>query len=390
MNSLLGVELQYLILFSTVIILPKFLIRFRIPVGISCLFLGIATSFGLGWFENDQLLLMLSRLGITSLFLFAGMEVDIEELKQDKGTLGKHLVKNTLLIFATGLGLTYVFGLDYRPALILALGLMTPSAGFILNSLKNYKFTEAEEYWIRSKAISKEIVAILLLFVALQSNSMQELAISSAYLVLLIGLLPLVLKFFLKVIAPYAPDTEVGFLIIVALVAGVITKKIGAYYLVGAFIAGVVAGNFKHFVSEKKHEHILNSLAVFFSFFVPFYFYNAGLSLKPEIFSWKGLAIGASFLAVFITLRTCSVLISLKMYVKDFWIDRVSISMSLLPTLIFGLVIAAILREKFGVGDEIISGLIIYTVVSSLIPSFMFKKAPPIFTDTSMGKAEQD
>lgn len=388
MNSFLSLEIQYLILFTVVIILPKFLVRFRIPVGISCLFLGIATSFGLGWFDNDELLLMLSRLGITSLFLFAGMEVNIEELKQDKATLGKHLIKSTILIFATGFGLAYAFGIDYRPALILALGLMTPSAGFILNSLKNYNFTEAEEYWIRSKAISKEIVAILLLFVALQSNSMKELSISSAYLILLIAILPLVLKFFLKVIAPYAPDTEVGFLIIVALIAGVITKKIGAYYLVGAFIAGVVAGNFKHFVGEKKHEHILNSLAVFFSFFVPFYFYKAGLSLKPEIFSWKGLAIGVCFLSVFITLRTFSVLVTLKLFVKDFWIDRVSISMSLLPTLIFGLVIATILKEKFGIADEIISGLIIYTVVSSLIPSFMFKKAPPIFTDTSMGKAD--
>ncbi|MDD0852218.1 cation:proton antiporter [Halobacteriovorax sp. GB3] len=384
--KLLSSEVQYLILFVSVIILPKLLLRFRIPVGITCLSLGFFTTAFLNWFQGDQLLLMLSRLGITSLFLFAGMEIELDELKKDGKTLSMDLLKSTVLLFAIAYGLTFFFDLSYRAAIILSLGLMTPSTGFILNSLKNYTFSAGEEYWIRSKAIAKEIVAILILFVALQSSSWQDFLVSKAVLVLLIVFLPLLFKFFLRIVAPYAPDTEVGFLILVALISGVVTKKIGTYYLVGAFIVGIVAGNFKHFISKDNHENILRSLSVFFSFFVPFYFYKAGLTITTEMFSMKGLIIGLVFLLVFLAIRVLSVFVTVKYFIPDFWKNRLSISMSLLPTLIFGLVIVSILRERFDVSPEILSGLIVYTVVSSLIPSFVFEKAPPVFHDTSMGR----
>ena len=92
-----SIELQYLFLFSILLILPKALLRFHIPVGISSIFLGIGTALGLGWFENDQMLLMLSRLGITSLFLFAGLEIEVEELKKDGMALGLHVLQTVAI-----------------------------------------------------------------------------------------------------------------------------------------------------------------------------------------------------------------------------------------------------------------------------------------------------
>ena len=161
-------EAQYFVLFACLLLLPKILLRFSIPTALTALTLGFVTSLGLGWFQNDELLLMLSRLGITSLFLFAGMEVDLDELKEDANVLSKHLVKITILIFIVGFILTKAFQINYRMALILTLGLMTPSTGFILNSLKGFELNANQERWVRSKAISKELVAIFLLFFTLQ------------------------------------------------------------------------------------------------------------------------------------------------------------------------------------------------------------------------------
>ncbi len=254
---------------------------------------------------------------------------------------------------------------------------MTPSTGFILNSLKNYGFSQEQQYWIRSKAIAKEVAAIGLLFLALQSNDMNQLIKSTGMLLALIVILPIVFKLFFKYLAPYAPDSEVGFLILIALICGVFTKKIGTYYLVGAFIAGVIAGQFKHFGKTHKSEEILKNLNMFFAFFIPFYFFKAGLSFTKEIFSIQGLIIGISFLIIFIPIRILVVHSSLKFFLKDFWKDRVEISTSLLPTLIFGLVIAGLLQENFKIDIKIISGLILYTLITSIIPAIIFKKNPP-------------
>ena len=367
-------EVRNLLLFAVVLLVPKILLRYRIPVGLSALGIGIITSLSTDWFQNDELLLMLSRLGITSLFLFAGMEVDTEDLKKNASAISKHLVKATAIIFVSALLCIHFLDLTFRPALILALGLLTPSTGFILNSLKASNFKEQEEYWIRTKAIAKEIVAIALLFLALQSQSWEQLLSSTAVILAMILLLPTIFRFFLKRIAPYAQDSEVAFLVLIALVCGVITMKIGAYYLVGAFIVGMTAGRFKHFMGNTESANTLQSLASFFTVFIPFYFYKAGLGFSEDLFTVDGLLVGVVFLIVFIPLRVLSVFSTFHFFLKDFWEDRWPIAMNLLPTLIFGLVVAGILQEDFGVSPYIISGLVIYTIVSSIIPTFFNKK----------------
>ncbi|MCO4793892.1 MAG: cation:proton antiporter [Bacteriovoracaceae bacterium] len=376
-------EYQYLLLFSFILFVPRLLLRFRIPVGISALTLGFICTYFLGWFDSDQLVLLFSRLGITSLFLFAGMEIELEELKKNAGSIIKYLLKSLVIILAVAYGVKYFLDIGLRPSLIVAIGLMTPSTGFILNSLKSYELTDEEVYWIRLKAISKEILAILVLFFALKSNDISSFLISKSLLIGLIILLPLLFSFFLKVIAPFAPKSEVSFLVLVALIAGIITKKIGTYYLVGAFIAGVTAGQFKHFIKSDESERILNSLATFFSIFVPFYFFKAGLSITKDLFTQEGLILGLIFIGVFIPLRVVSVLISVKFFVKNFWHNKFKISLSLIPTLIFGLVILSILKENFDIDKRILSGLLLYTIVSSIIPSIAFKKAPPEVFDLS-------
>jgi hypothetical protein len=53
------------------------------------------------------------------------------------------------------------------------------------------------------------------------------------------------------------------------------------------------------------------------------------------------------------------------------------LSLSLLPTLIFTLVLSQILRSRFDVDAGIVSGLIIYAVVSTLLPSLLLHRRLP-------------
>lgn len=370
-------EFQYFILITTLLILPKALMRYGIPSGLTAIGLGLFTGISLGWFTNDNTLYILSTLGVTSLFLFAGLEIEFDELKQDSKILFTHIGQNLLLMLLASLVLSLIFDLSAQASVLLALGLLTPSTGFILNSLKGFKLAKEEEYWIRTKAIATEIIALGVLFFALQAESLGKLSVSLGVILTLVFILPLMFRFFLNVIAPFAPDSEVTFMILLALVCGIITSKLGAYYLIGAFIVGVVAAQFQHFMKTEDSEKMLYAVGFFSSLFIPFYFYKAGINMASADITWRGVFIGLSFTTVFIPLRYLFSIATIRVMLKGFWKDRVVIAMSLMPTLIFGLVIASVLHERFEVDSDITTGLLVYTILSSVAPSLFLKKAAP-------------
>ena len=372
----LDIEYQYLLVVSFLLLAPKLLLRFRIPSGITALFLGVACVNFLGWFNGDQFILTLARLGITSLFLYAGMEIEIDDLRNNMKPLIKSVLQSLGLILLIAAIIGYLISLSFQISLIISIAIFTPSAGFILSSLKNYELTEEEIFWIKLKAISKEISAIFALFVALQLNDIQGLIKANIILIAFVFILPYMFKFYLRYIAPHATKGEVSFLVIIAFIAGVLTKKLGTHYLVGAFIAGVIAGQFNHFMKSEHSQRIQDSLAAFYTIFVPFYFFSAGLIITRSFFSQDGLKYGILISLLFIPIRIVMVSLSIKYFKKGFWKDHLKISISLIPNLIFGLVIIGILKDKFSIAPSILSALVIYTVLASIIPSVYFKKLP--------------
>lgn len=372
----LNIEYQYLLVVGLLLLAPKLLLRFRIPSGISALILGICCVNFLGWFRDDQLILTLARLGITSLFLYAGMEIEMDDLKKNFKPLLKHLLQSLGLIFIIAALINYTVAVSFQVSLIISIALFTPSAGFILSSLKNYDLTADEIFWIKLKAISKEISAIFALFVALQMNDIEGLVRANLFFIMLIFVLPYLFKFYIKYIAPHAKKGEVSFLVIIAFLTGVLTKKLGTHYLVGAFITGVIAGQFNHFMKSEHSQRIEDSLAAFYNIFVPFYFFSAGLIITKDFFTLDGLKYGIIISLIFIPIRIMMVSFSIKYFVKDFWQDHLKISISLVPNLIFGLVIIGILKEKFSVDASILSALVLYTILASILPALYFKKIP--------------
>lgn len=373
----IAVEYQYIIIFSSLLLLPKLLIRFHIPVGITALALGCICANFLGWFEQDQMIITLARLGITSLFVFAGMEINIDDLKENLKPLLNYILQSLGLMLVVAIGTKYALGLSFQISLIISIAIFTPSAGFILSSLKHYELTDEEIFWIKLKAISKEISAILVLFFALQIDNFGELLKAKGIFLLLILALPPIFRFYLKYIAPHATKSEVSFLVIMAFLSGILTKKLGTHYLVGAFATGIIAGQYNHFMDSEHSKRIENTLAAFYSIFVPFYFFSAGLIITKEFFTLNGLLYGILLTIIILPIRLYSVVFSIKHSIKSFWDDRFKISISLAPNLIFGLVVIVILKERFNVDSVILSALVLYTIISSILPALYFDKVPP-------------
>ena len=78
-------ELQYLLLVVGLFIVARTLQRFRLPSAVTAVALGVAVRVGLDWFHGDSTIELLGTLGIVSMFLFAGLEVDFAELARGQG-----------------------------------------------------------------------------------------------------------------------------------------------------------------------------------------------------------------------------------------------------------------------------------------------------------------
>lgn len=74
-------ELTCVALPFALFVVPRILVRSRIPAALTASALGAGSGMGLGLFVEDHTVHLLSTLGITSLFLFAGLEVDLSLLR---------------------------------------------------------------------------------------------------------------------------------------------------------------------------------------------------------------------------------------------------------------------------------------------------------------------
>jgi Kef-type K+ transport system membrane component KefB len=372
-------ELEYVALLFALFVIPRLLLRYRIATAVTSLALGALAGLGYGLFVNDTTIQLAASLGIVALFLFAGLDVRFDELRREGHVVLQHLAIHTAALGAVAAIVGITLNLPARPAILVGLALLTPSTGFILDSLGALHVSDQERFWIKSKAIAHEILALGVLFFTLQSATATQLAESTGVLLAMVAILPLVFRFFATRIAPFAPKSEFTFLVMLAVLAAMVTLRLGVYYLVGAFLVGVMAQRFQEHLPALASDRMLHAVELFASFFVPFYFFHAGLALQPEDFSLGALALGISFLCLVVPFRLGLVALHRLLALAEPPEKGVRIGLSMIPTLVFTLVIAGILRDRYEVDPIIFGGLIVYTLANTLIPGFALRQPLPEF-----------
>ncbi len=376
-TGLVSQEFQYVLLLFVLFVLPRALQRFRLPAAISCVGLGALAGIGLGMFREDAAVNLLSTFGIVSLFLFAGLDVESTVLRRNASFLLQHLVIRVVALVLLTVAISLIFEMSIQPAVLLALALTTPSTGFILDSLGSLGVSEHERSWIKSKAIATELVALAILFLALQPMTVRQVLTSVLILGVMVAFLPLVFRLFASVVLPHAPKSEFAFLLMVAVVCALVTRQLGAYYLVGAFVVGLAAQRFREQLPAIASEQMVHAVEVFASFFVPFYFFHAGVSLQGEDFTPAAIGLGIGLLAVLVPLRVGLVAFHRSVALGESTRGGVRIGMAITPTLVFTLVIAEILRERFSLSPVLFGGLVVYTLLNTVIPGFFLRLPPP-------------
>jgi Kef-type K+ transport system membrane component KefB len=367
-HDILGHGTAYVVLIVGLFIVPQILERWRIPTAITSLGLGALMAMGFGLFQQDPVISLLSTFGIVALFLFAGLEVDLNLLREERKSIAQHVALRLVALAGLTVVANYVFGVGFRPAALVALAVLTPSTGFILSSLRGFGLDPGQERTVKSHAIASEIVALLVLFVVLRSGDITQLLIGILALAGMVVVVPLIFRWLHTWLLDRGPRAEFTFLVVMSIACASITKSLGAYYLLGAFLAGLIAQRTRMRVPGLVSERMVESVELFAVFFIPFYFLNAGLEMRLEDFSLKAVLTG---LAVFVVVRPIWLLLvaGLRSRQQGESLSRaMRVGWALMPTLVFTLVIAQILRDGFAIPPELFGGLIVYALCTTLLP----------------------
>lgn len=364
-------EFAYLGLVAALLLVPKILQRFRIPAPLTAFGFGMAAGLAVQGLGGDRTLALLSTLGISSLFLFAGLEIELDAFRRGRWPLVGHLVLRTAALGAGAWAGVHFLGMAWQAACLLALALLTPSTGFILDTLGQQGLDEEERFWVAAKAVGGEILALLVLFVVVQSGSAVTLAVSGAALAAMVALLPLLFMVLGRHVLPHAPGSEFSLLVLVGLVAAFITKQLGVYYLVGAFLTGFAARLLRERMPLLASDDNLRAVRLFASFFVPFYFFHSGSVIPPQAFQWEALALGLAISAVVLPARIGVNWLQRRIVFHEDARSSLRVSVALAPTLIFTLVLAGILRDRYGIPDVLYGALLVYACASTALPSLL-------------------
>jgi Kef-type K+ transport system membrane component KefB len=361
----------YLAVVFGLLVVPRALQRFRLPAPLTCFAFGIIVA---GFFKplvNDSVISYLATLGIASLFLFAGLEVDLAELRRQLPSLAGHFaVRGLVLVGCARIAAIYLH-LGWQVDWLFALALLTPSTGFILDMLPHSGLDHREQTEVALHAVAGEVTAIFLFLVISQAASLKTLLVSGGAIILLIAFMPLVFLALGRYVVPYAPGSEFSLLLMVGLICAVITETLGVYYLVGAFVAGLVARSLSRRMKTLASAENLEAIRLFASFFVPFYFFHNGLGVPGAALVRASLLYGFALAGLVIPVRLAVVWLQSRFMQHREHRGSLRVSIALTPTLIFTLVIAELLRQNFAVSPPLYGGLLVYAAIASILPSLV-------------------
>jgi len=369
-------ELAYLLLICGLLVIPGLLQRLRVPPPLTCFALGIIVVLWLPpGTHSDAAVHLLAALGISTLFLYAGLEVNLETLRQAVGPLSIYLVTRVFSVAGLAwLAARYV-GLAWQDATLVALGLLTSSTGFIIDSLDRYGLEPEERFWVTNNAISGELMALAVMFVVLKATDPVGLGIASVALLATLAALPLALLALGRWFIPYCAGSEFSMLVMIGFAAAFVTDKLGVEYLLGAFLAGLVARLLENRVPRLASHDNLRAVKLFSSFFLPFYFFARGAHVPSDALSLEALAIGVGLTVVLVPLRAFAIWAKRRLLGIGNLRGSLRVAAALTPTLIFTLVLASILRERGAISDQVFGGLLLYAGLNTLLPSFVLRVA---------------
>jgi Kef-type K+ transport system membrane component KefB len=245
----------------------------------------------LGWVRVDAPVQVLSNLGLGMLLFLAGLEIDVERLREPLARLAS-------LAFAVSAGLGLLAALIFWLAgqatqpLLLAIIFMSTSAGLLLPLLKDAGegTTEFGQLVMTAAAIA-EIVPIMLLslFFSAASKTTEDQVVSLAIFLSLVVVIGLALARVRRLrgldrlldhLESRSGQLRVRAALTLALGCGVLAYRFGFASILGAFAAGLLVGLIEISGHAPDPQFKTKLEGIGFGFLIPIFFITTGVSYQ--------------------------------------------------------------------------------------------------------------
>ncbi|RYM05207.1 cation:proton antiporter [Sporolactobacillus sp. THM7-7] len=279
-------------------------VRLKQPAVLGELLIGIVVGPALlGWVSDSDIIHILSEIGVIVLMFIAGLETDIDGLKNNAKSA--FAVATGGIIFPLGFGYLagIMIGMDLAHAIFLGLILSATSVSISVQTLKELgKMQTRESITLLGAAVLDDVIVIILLafmmsfFGGEDVNTMTVIAQKALFFATIIvvswKIVPPVMRWLgsLKVSEPV-----ISAAIIVCFSFAYYAEMLGIAAIIGAFIAGVALSKTPF---KEQVEHKIEPIA--YGVFVPIFFVSIGLKV-----SFAGLGeqvwfiVAISLLAIF-------------------------------------------------------------------------------------------
>jgi len=260
--------------------------------------LGISVIKGL-LFDEPSLIIVdfLSVLGIVFLLFLAGMEIDIEKVKENSRDAILIALSSALLPFFLGFSFLTVFFPEYGflTALIFGGALMVTSEGTKVKVLMdmNKLNTRLGAIMLAAGAIDDifEVSFLALVVVMAHGGGLTELAMIPlelvAFIVVAFVSFKVISKVFRYLDKNGGDETELfSIVVIFVLVLAALSQTLELGYLIGAIIGGFLLQISMKDIQKKRREDMIKMTKVLtLAFIVPFFFAYAGINFELESIS---------------------------------------------------------------------------------------------------------
>ena len=245
----------------------------------------VAYGFDLHYLADSHALEQVAEFGIVFLMFTIGLEISLERLATMKRTVfGNGSMQVGITAVAVYLLMHYLFGIEFKSSLIIALAFSLSSTAIVLTHLKASKEIHMP-YGQRSMGIlifqDIAVIPILLLigFLSGSEGDFSMILLETFFsAVLVIGLLFVVGKRLMTWLLHFAAESNeeelfLASVLLIAVGASMLAHLLGFTYSLGAFVAGMI-------IAETKYHHKVEAdIASFKDLLLGLFFVTVGLKI---------------------------------------------------------------------------------------------------------------
>lgn len=256
----------------------------------------------LGWIAPSEMITQLSEIGVLLLMFIAGLETDVESLKQNRNSSIAVAVGGVIAplfcFYLAGLAI----GMEQRHALFLGLLFSATSVSISAQTLKELgQLKSRESATILGAAVLDDILVVIVLAVMMSSLTVAQVSLS-----LIIGKKLLffaaitllgwkVVPWMLRILAPLpVSEAVISAALIICFSFAYLAEFLGVAGIIGAFAAGLAISQTQF---KQQVEHKIEPIA--YAFFVPIFFVSIGLSVSfAGVNNQIGIIAGLTIIAI--------------------------------------------------------------------------------------------